>query len=241
MDINLDEILEKHQRWLNKSPGWSEKDRAVLCRADLSFMDLSGINLYGADVSSANFLGSNLTGANFTGADMTSTILSHANLTRASLKRATLLNANMFRADVTHADMYGANLFEANLSEVNVTDARNFPQIAFACPGTGSFTGWKKAIRADGEQVIVELEIPADALRSSATGRKCRCNTAAVVSIKSMDGETSYTTAKGWHDDTFVYTVGQTVTVADWDTDRWNECSRGIHFYMTRQEAVDFV
>jgi hypothetical protein len=34
------------------------------------------------------------------------------------------------------------------------------------------------------------------------------------------------------------YTVGETVTADEWDEDRWNECSHGIHFFITRDEAV---
>ena len=38
----------------------------------------------------------------------------------------------------------------------------------------------------------------------------------------------------------FKYTVGETVEVKDFDPDRWNECSTGIHFFMDRQEAVEY-
>lgn len=36
------------------------------------------------------------------------------------------------------------------------------------------------------------------------------------------------------------YEVGKTVKVDDFDEDRWSECSRGIHFFMNRQEAIDY-
>lgn len=239
MNINLEEILQKHQRWLAKSPGWSESDRAVLCRMDLSYQDLSGVNLYGADLAGTNFFQSNLSRAILTGADMTSSILSGTILTDAKLRNTNLLNTNMYRAEVSGADFYHSNLFEANVAAVNIAYAVNFPNIPFACPGTGSFVGWKKAITDDKTPVIVELEILPAAKRSSATGRKCRCSAAKVLSIKSVDYATDYTTAKGTHDDTFTYTLGQTVTSA-FDEDRWNECSDGIHFYMTRDEAINY-
>ena len=33
------------------------------------------------------------------------------------------------------------------------------------------------------------------------------------------------------------YKVGQTVCCDEWDDDRWNECSGGIHHFITRAEA----
>ena len=58
-----------------------------------------------------------------------------------------------------------ADLSDADLFKANLRDAKNlvFP---LACPEKGSFIGWKKC-RGD---LIVELEICADAKRSSATG-----------------------------------------------------------------------
>ena len=31
------------------------------------------------------------------------------------------------------------------------------------------------------------------------------------------------------------------VSVNDFDTNRWKECSTGIHFFMTREEAVEYI
>lgn len=33
------------------------------------------------------------------------------------------------------------------------------------------------------------------------------------------------------------YIVGKIVRPDKWDTDRWNECSHGIHFFITEEEA----
>ena len=105
------------------------------------------------------------------------------------------------------------------------------------CPEKGSFIGFKKV----SNNLIVELEITEDALRSSATGRKCRCSKAKVLSITNIDGTESNTNhAVSLRDPAFVYTVGKTVEVPDFDINRWNECAPGIHFFISRQEAVDF-
>ena len=105
------------------------------------------------------------------------------------------------------------------------------------CPDTGEFIGWKKCRKG----FIVKLKILADAKRSSACGRKCRCSAAEVMAIENKSGdpaEIEY--AESIHNPNFKYKVGEIVSVADFDDDRRNECSVGIHFFITRQEAVDY-
>ena len=127
-----------------------------------------------------------------------------------------------------------ADLSDADLFKANLRDAKNliFP---LACPEKGSFIGWKKC-RGD---LIVELEICADAKRSSATGRKCRCDKAKVVSVTTPDGDTVESAISGF-DCNFVYHVGDIVSVANFDDNRWNVCAPGIHFFISRQEAEDY-
>lgn len=109
----------------------------------------------------------------------------------------------------------------------------NFP---IACPEKGMFTAFKKA-----GKYIIELEVPSDALRSSSTTRKCRCSKAKVVSITNLDGTPSdIKSVASYHDSKFIYNLGETVEVPNFDANRWNECSPGIHFFITRQEAIDY-
>lgn len=129
-----------------------------------------------------------------------------------------------------------ANLSRANLSGADLSGAENVPFIPMACPDTGSFIGFKKA-----SGHIVMLGIPEDARRLSATGRKCRCDKAIVIRIQEMDGTTSdLTEVTSDRDSSFVYKVGKMVTVPDFCEDRWQECSAGIHFFINRQEAVNY-
>ena len=178
-------------------------------------------NLSWANLSEANLSGANLSGANLSG----------ANLSGASLYRA-----NLSWVDLSGANLYRANLSWANLSEANLSEAKNI-NYPIACPEKGSFIAFKKASGG----FIVELEIPEDAKRCSATTRKCRCSKARVVSITNPDGtETEVTSVASKRDAGFVYKVGEVVEVPNFDENRWNECSPGIHFFITRQEAVDY-
>jgi len=71
--------------------------------------------------------------------------------------------------------------------------------------------------------------------------RKCRCSEALVVSITNIDGtKANINEVKSDEDKEFVYKVGEVVKVDDFDDNRWEECSTGIHFFITREEAVEY-
>lgn len=146
-------------------------------------------------------------------------------------ERANLKGADLHGADLCGADLCGADLRDADLRGVRYNEQTAY--YAMQCPEKGAYIGYKKA-----EGKIVELEIQADAKRSSATTRKCRASKAKVLSITSIDGKEHFEEAKSSRDQSFVYRVGKTVEVKDFDDDRWNECSTGIHHFITRQEAV---
>lgn len=137
-------------------------------------------------------------------------------------------------ADLSGANLRGANLSGADLSEVIYNENTAF--FALCCPEEGAFIGFKKA---GGK--IIKLQIPKSAKRSSATTRKCRCSKAKVLSITEPDGsESGLTEICSDRDESFIYKVGETVRVSDFDENRWNECSTGIHFFITRDEAVRY-
>ena len=180
-------------------------------KADLHGADLCGADLCGADLRDANLCGADLCGAYLCGAD--------------------LYDANLRGADLRDADLCGADLRGANLRGVRYNEQTAY--YAMQCPEKGAYIGYKKA-----EGKIVELEIQADAKRSSATTRKCRASKAKVLSITSIDGKEHFEEAKSSRDQSFVYRVGKTVEVKDFDEDRWKECSTGIHHFITREEAA---
>ena len=197
---------------------------AILYRADLREADLREADLSGADLSGANLYEANLRGANLYRADLCGAILCEADLREANLRGAILYRADFCGADLREATLHGADLREA----------KNIPFIPYTCPDTGSFIGYKKA-----NGYIVVLEILSDARRCSATDRKCRCDKAKVLEIQNLDGsKANVNTVASGYDSSFIYTVGEIVEEPNFDEDRWNECSAGIHFFTNRQEAV---
>ena len=242
-ELELKDILEKHSLWLAGDPNG---ERANLSRANLSWVDLRGAELRGADLNEINLRGANLSMTDLSEAILCGADLSEANLKGADLSWAYLVGANLSGANLREANLREANLYSANLSGVNFSGT-NLSGVKFIedkdinypmnCPEKGSFIGFKKV----SNNLIVELEITEDALRSSATGRKCRCSKAKVLSITNIDGtDSNVNYAVSLQDHAFVYTVGKTVEVPDFDINRWNECAPGIHFFISRQEAVDF-
>ena len=149
--------------------------------------------------------------------------------------RADLVEANLRGADLRGADLRRANLVEADLREAKINENTKI-NLPISCPDTGVFTAWKKA-----GGYIIQLEIPAEAKRLSATTRKCRCNMAKVVAIQNIDGtDSGLSEVCSGYDHNFIYEIGETVVVDNFDNNRWNECSTGIHFFITRQEAVEY-
>ena len=240
--MDLKKILDEHLLWLNGEGGSrADLSGANLSGADLSFANLSGADLSFANLRDADLFGANLSDADLSGADLSCANLSNANLFGANLRGADLSGADLSFANLRGADLSGANLFGANLSNANLSCASMDQMIwdihtvfyPLQCPDSGSYIGYKKA-----SGLVVELEIPADARRSSATSRKCRASKAKVLSITDINGNPAGGQVKSNYDPDFVYTIGETVEVSDFDDDRWNECSTGIHHFITRAEAV---
>ena len=153
----------------------------------------------------------------------------------ADLRGACLFLANLRGADLRGACLCDACLCEANLSGLTVAQTSILPD-------EGDIIGWKKAIALDGARIIVKLLIPADAQRSNATGRKCRASKARILDLQDQQGNSlpPDTTAYSSYDPDFTYQKGETIHVENFDTNRWNECAPGIHFFITRIEAVEY-
>ena len=144
------------------------------------------------------------------------------------------------------ADLRGANLRDADLYGADCDENTKGLYLPLACPSHGAFIGWKKicvevVIGPTNdfalEYAICKLEIPASAKRSSATGYKCRCDKAKVLSITNMSDGKKFDKGFSSYDKSFEYEVGKTVSVDNFDDNRWNECAPGIHFFTDRAAA----
>ena len=248
--VTLEEILNKHEKWVY---GEEDGEKADLNGVDLSYVDLSYVVLRGADLRGSNLKGAYLRRSDLRNSDLKDTNLKYAylkdiDLSYANLRDADLCGADLRLVDLSYADLSYANLTNTNLGGSNLTNANLYNAdlkninyntstsfFALQCPEKGSFIGYKIA-----REKIVELLITEDAKRSSATSRKCRCSKAKVLSITNVENTEEYNEVASVRDKSFVYRVGEIVEVKDFDENRWNECSTGIHFFLTRDEAVKY-
>ena len=120
------------------------------------------------------------------------------------------------------ANLAGADLAGAKDAELAIAQTRILPD--------GDIIGWKKCK----DNVIIKLRIPAEAKRSHAFGRKCRAEYADVLEV--IGAEVGY----AQHDGKTEYRAGQCVVPDKFDDNWQDECSNGIHFFITRLEAENF-
>ena len=215
----LNKILKEHELWLKGEGGK---------RANLKDIDLSYSNLKNANLKNANLSNTDLRCAN----------LKYADLSNANLKNANLSNADLSYSNLSYSNLKDANLSNANLSSANLKDIKtNIHTIGYnlACPETGSFIGYKKA-----KGCIIELLILDDSKRSSATSAKCRCNKAKVLNIENIGTGKKVNKVNSNYDSNFIYKVGEIVTVSNFDNNRWNECTTGIHFFINKEDAINY-
>ena len=206
---------------------------SALSYADLSNTDLTNSDLTEADLRGANLSNANLKYADLKGANLSYSDLNNANLISADLKYTNLKYANLYSVNLIDADLNKSDLRHANLLNIEYNENTSF--FALQCPEEGNFIGYKKA-----HNRIVKLLITKDSKRSSATTRKCRCSKAKVLSITNIENTKEYKKITSDYDNNFIYKVGEIVEVDDFNEDRWEECSTGIHFFLTRGEAIKY-
>ena len=230
----LNRILKSHKDWCDGKDGQC----ADLSGADLRGAGISGSLLYKVNFSFVNLSHTDLSFANLSQADLSCSNLSGAKLNRANLMGADLRGADLSDSDLSDVCLQGANLAGADLRGAIFCNTNHNPSTAFfalQCPEKGSFIGYKAA-----GNCLVELLITEDALRSSSTSRKCRCSKAKVLSITDVRTGKKMSQVSSDYDRLFIYRVGEIVESSDFDTERWNACSSGIHFFITSDEAIQY-
>lgn len=225
----LNKILKEHELWVKGKGG----KRADLRCANLENADLEYVNLKYADLKYANL----------SNTDLSNTDLRYTNLRCVDLRYTDLRYTNLSHADLSYSNLSNANLSNANLSNADLSSANlkdiktNIHTIGYnlACPEEGSFIGYKKA-----SGCLIELLILEDAKRSSATTAKCRCDKAKVLEIRDIKTGKKVNKVNSDYNVNFIYEVGEIIHVDDFDNNRWNECSTGIHFFVNKENAINY-
>jgi len=204
--------------------------------ADFRLADFSG-----ADFSRADFSGADFSGANFRWADFRWADFSRASFSGADFRWADFSEANFRWADFSGADFSGADFRWADFSGANFRWA-DFSGADFSgtkfdyriTPEEGSIIVWKKA-----DNHIIKLKVDCKNISGGLVSRKLRTDKAEVLEIQNLDGtESGLTSIESNYDNNFRYDIGKTVTVNNFVRDDKIECDTGIHFFLTRDEAV---
>lgn len=191
---------------------------ANLSGANLGMVDLSGATLWKADMRSANL----------TGADLSGAYLVAANFNNAQLLRANFYLANLSGSNLTEANLIGANLYQATLQNTKLNKAI-LPD--FQIPQDRDIVGWKKL---GDETTVIKLLIPKEAKRTACLiNRKCRAEKAIVREMP--EGE-----IRSFYNPEFIYELGKEVVADSYDDDIRTDCTHGIHFFLTKTEAMEW-
>ena len=251
----MTEFVERHKRWLEESPGWSEDDQAVFSGMCFDGMDLRGAVLRNSCFVNCTFKNAlladaDLSGAIFTVCDFTDTDLRFAkfNGTNCSSSRfpgAVLFGTDFANTTLTGADFHGAAIertsfysavtggaiFDSNvdLSASNVREDTDMTP-------KGEFVAWK----AVSKRRILQLIIPEDAFRINLDCYRCKASKAYVEHIEDLEGNIlPDKTASSIWDSSYVYHVGQiALPKGDFAEDAYT--SAGIYFFVDRKNAVGY-
>ena len=202
-----------------KSP---EKD---IFGIDFEYENEKYVEIDYADLENADLRSANLCYANLENADLYNANLCYANLDNADLRSANLGSANLENANLYNADLRSANLENANLDKKELIRK-------------GKIQDKKVIVYKKCHNKIVTLQLQIGSIVFSINNKKCRTNKVKVIAID--DDKTEGLTIESDRDNSFIYEVGKMVEVKNFDLMYNAECSTGIHFFWTKEEAESY-
>lgn len=207
----FDEILTNHQHYLNKDCDSWENMCAKFENVSLEKVILKEVNLIEAHIYETNFRLSRLVYAN----------LDAANIEYCNFKLANLNDVSLYSTKFELPNLHRTSLINAKGPLLEYRKGKIL---------TEPITGYK-ICRND---IIVTLKIPAGAIVFSINGDKCRTNKCKVIAIEGANEAISK------HENNFTYKVGDEIVIDDFNLEYNVECGEGIHFFMTKEEAINY-
>ena len=205
-------------------------------------LDLSGWDMTGLDLSRATFDGCNLRGTDFSGSKMDNVAFYNNDLRDMKLRGCLARGCSFRFQDMTGIDLSGANIYasvlEDALNQDKVITDDDTKWYKMRCPEIGeAFIAWKCCT----DLRVVMMLVPRDAKRCMATMETGRVSKVKVLKITNIAETENYTWAQSTVDPDFYYEVGKWLEPANgFQTDRWKDSSPGIHFFLDRQQCVDY-
>ena len=227
------------QEFVERLENRREGERLEFRGCEFEPMDLSGMDLRNVDFVLSSLQHVILRNVNLEGCSLENSLFDGTDIHGANLRNANMSMGAFRNCDLGECNICGANLYASVLESANmdrIVSDEDTKWFRLRCPEEGAFIGYKKCVN----DRIVQLLIPADARRTSATMRCCRCERAKVLTIKSFDYKEQFDEAWSLVDENFVYRVGEWAVAENFNPDRWYDSTGGIHFWMHRDEAIGY-
>jgi len=265
----LNQLIEYHQQFLKKDNPTSEKMRLEFYGKRFTELSFEEKNLTESYFNTCIFDHSLFNDADLRSANFENCLFNHCVFNRTNFALTRFYECTFKECAVRDSDLNDAVISDSMYFALDVISSENKKGycscIPMTCPSEGSFIGWKKVIfdaphsliqdflkptlfncyAPERHEALIKLRIPEEAKRSSATGRKCRCEFAEVLSIEDLTAGIYLDSVTNKRNTVYkpvqtVYAVGEMVYPDDFDENRWHECTNGIHFFITKQEAIDY-
>ena len=211
--------------------------------SDFTVSNLDQINFNNASISTTDFVlavvsdttfnSSDIVKVNFTNSQINTSSFNFANINSSTFNYAILSKVCVYMSGIWNTIFENVKCYGCNINNV---ESNKIPYVSLACPSEGSFIGWKVI---DG--CLIKLLIPEDAKRSSATTHKCRCSKAKVLDIINLQtNKVEKVLLNTNYYPNIIYKIGEMVYPNTFDENRLNECAYGIHFFVDKQEAINY-
>lgn len=256
----FDKMINEYKKWNKKYLFYSYNYKQLylnkynLSNIKIKNKDLRYVIFSGCLLDNVVFKNCNLKNADIRYSKFINTNFVNCDFKNVNVKCSKIINTNFMNCNFSNGKFFDdCKFINSNLSTCNIKNA-DFDDSAFTntimpnypmtCPEKGSFIGYKKVCDINSyKRYILKLEIPEDARRSSATNNKCRCDKVKVLEIQNLNGSIAKNIikARSIYNNEFIYKLNKITREPKFNTCRWNECAAGIHFFVNRKDAVNYL
>jgi hypothetical protein len=145
-------------------------------------------------------------------------------------------NSTVCARDNSKVDAYEFACVYINSNEVTINTTNHFGAIIKQVHKLKKDILVYKKLR---DEKIATLKLVKGQTFQSQYFDKCRTNRAIVIAISNIDNTEEYQSGVSMCNNNFVYEVGKKVIANRYD-ENIDECSNGIHFFLTREKAVEY-
>ena len=213
-------------------------ENAILTKVIADNATFQQSNFDNITINSSNFTLSNFEGCKFKNAKVYDSTLFICNLLNIFTKNTSFNFCSLYKSFIHRHNEGSLDINRTELDFANIDDLANvrgrYIEYRAGKILNEPIIGYKKCRTCDDLRAIVTLEIPKGAIVFSINGCKFRTNKVKVLAIDRVD--TAYALYNNMS-----YHVGDEITINDFNCMYNVECASGIHFFMTKEEAINYM